>query len=147
MEKSRYERAMGLSEQQFKLLVGIKKKLFAEMTVELQKAYDEKHKNRGRHSDLSVELMLMMALTYWRQYVTFFELGFEYGIAQSTAHDIVVWVEDTLVKCGKFSLPGKKALLEDRTLEVVLLDVMESAIERPKKNKKITTPGKRKNTP
>ena len=107
------------------------------MSEELQKAYDAKHKNRGRHSDLSVEMMLMMALAYWRQYITFFELSFEYGVAQGTAHDIVVWAKDTLIKCGKFTLPGKKALLEDRTLEVVLLDVMESAIERPKKTKRL----------
>jgi len=146
MEKSRYERAKELSEKQFKLLVGVKKCVFAEMTEELQRAYDAKHENRGRHSDLSVELMLMMALTYWRQYITFFELGFEYGVAQSTAHDIVEWVENTLIKCGKFSLPGKKALLEDRTLELVLLDVMESAIERPKKNRKNTIRGKREST-
>ena len=146
MGKNRYERAQELSEKHFKLLVGVKKRVFAEMAEELQKAYDEKHKNRGRHSDLAVELMLMMAMTYWRQYITFFELGFEYGVAQSTAHDIVVWVENTLVKCGKFKLPGKKALLDDRSLETALLDVMESAIERPKKNKKNTTPARRKNT-
>jgi len=137
MEKNRYERAMELSENNFKLLVGVKKRVFAEMCAVLQKAYDEKHKNRGRHSDLTVELMLMLALTYWRQYITFFELGFEYGVAQSTTHDIVEWVEDTLITCGKFTLPGKKALLEDRTLELVLLDVMESPIERPKKTKQI----------
>jgi len=146
MEKNRYERAKELSEKQFKLLVGVKKRVFAEMTEELQKGYDAKHENRGRHSDLSVELMLMMAMTYWRQYITYFELGFEYGVAQSTAHDVVEWVENTLIKCGKFSLPGKKALLEDRTLELVLLDVMESAIERPKKNRKNTIRGKRENT-
>jgi hypothetical protein len=146
MEKNRYERALELSEKHFKLLVGVKKRIFSEMSKELQSAYDAKHKNRGRHSDLSVELMLMMALTYWRQYITFFELGFEYGVAQSTAHDIVVWVEDTLIKCGKYALPGKKSLLSDKTLEIVLLDVMESPIERPQKNKEDTTPARRKNT-
>ena len=91
--------------------------------------------------------MLMMALEYWRQYITFFELAFEYGVAESTAHDIVVWVEDTLIKCGKFSLPGKKALLSDNGIEIVLVDVTESQIERPKKNKNNTTQAKRKNTP
>ena len=91
-------------------------------------------------------MMLMMALEYWRQYVTFFELGFVYGVAESTAHDIVVWVEDTLIKCGKFTLPGKKALLMDDEIEIVLVDVTESPIERPKKNKKNGTLEKRKST-
>jgi len=146
MEHNRYERAIQLPENQFRLLTGVKKPVFGEMASVLQTAYDAKHKNRGRHSKLSVEMMLMMALTYWRQYITYFELSFEYGVSLSVAHDIVEWVEDTLIKSGKFNLPGKKALLEDRTLELVLLDVMESPIERPKKNKKITTPAKRKST-
>ena len=146
MEKNRYERAMQLPDNQFKLLTGVKKPVFREMASELQKAYDAKHKNRGRHSKLSVEMMLLMALTYWRQYITYFELSFEYGVSLSVAHDTIEWVEDTLIKCGKFNLPGKKALLEDRTLELVLLDVMESPIERPKKNKKTTIPVKRNGT-
>jgi hypothetical protein len=137
MEKSKYERAMELSEKHFRLLTGVRKQTFAEMSLELQKAYDEKHKNRGRHSKLSIETMLMMALSYWRQYITFFELAFEYGVSQSVAHGIVVWVEDTLIKCGKFNLLCKKALLEDKALEIVLLDVMESPVERPKKTKAV----------
>jgi hypothetical protein len=35
------------------------------------------------------------------------------------------------MRCKKFSLPGKKALLEDTEIEVVLVDVTESPIERP----------------
>jgi len=146
MGASKYERAMELRDELFKLLVGVKKQTMAEMINVLREAYNAKHKRRGRYSKLSVEMMLMMALEYWRQYVTFFELGFEYGVAESTAHDIVVWVEDTLIKCGKFTLPGKKALLMDEGIEIVLVDVTESPIERPKKNKKNGTPAKRKST-
>jgi hypothetical protein len=52
--------------------------------------------------------MLMLACKYWREYVTFFSLGNEYGVAESTAHDITVWVENVLIKSGEFGLPGKK---------------------------------------
>jgi hypothetical protein len=76
----------------------------------------------------------MMSLEYLRQYVTFAELGFNYGVCESTAQNYVVWVEDTLIKSGKFRLPGKKALLEDSKIEVILVDVTESPVERPKKN-------------
>jgi hypothetical protein len=58
-----------------------------------------------------------------------------------------VWVEDTLVKSGKFSLPGKKALLEDNEIEIILVDVTESPIERPKKNNENGTQAKRNGTP
>jgi tricorn protease-like protein len=59
----------------------------------------------------------------------------------------VVWVEDVLIKSGKFSLPGKKELLSNDTLEVVLVDVTESPVERPKKSSKNIIVGKRKDTP
>jgi hypothetical protein len=43
-------------------------------------------------------------------------------------------VENTLIRSGRFSLPGKKALREpDSVLEVVVVDVTESPVERPKK--------------
>lgn len=51
-----------------------------------------------------------------------------------------------MIKDGTFSLPGKKALLEDDSIEVVLVDVTECPVERPKKNSENTIPEKRKGT-
>ena len=147
MTVSKYQRAMELQDEAFKLLVGITKRTAEEMRSVLQEAYNAKHRRRGCHSKLAVEDMLMLALEYWRQYPTMFELGFEFGLAKSTVHDIIVWVEDVLIKSGLFALPGKKALLSDDTIEIVLVDATESPIERPKKNKSNTTQGKRKSTP
>lgn len=138
---------MQLSEEDFKQVIGVKKLTYEEMLAELCTAYAKKHKRRGRHSKLPLEDIFFMALKYWRQYVTQKELAFEFEVGETTAHDWIVWVEDTLVKCKKFSLPGKKALLEDTEIEVVLVDVTESPIERPKKNKKTGTPAKRSVTP
>ena len=145
--ENKYNRAKTLTNKQFKRIIGIKKATFEEMKKILEVAYAEKHKRRGRHAKLSVAEMLLLALEYWRQYVTFAELAFNYGVAESTAHDITIWVENVLIKNGQFSLPGKKALLEDAELEIVLVDVMESPIERPKKNSGNGTLGKRNDTP
>jgi hypothetical protein len=146
--ENKYEKSEKLSSANFKRIIGVKRKTFEEMVTELKIAYALKHKQGGRNPKLTLENQLMLTLEYLRQYITFAELGFNYGVAESTAHDIVIWVEDTLIKCGKFSLPGRKALLEDRSLEIVLLDVMESPIERPKKNelKKSITLARRKDT-
>ena len=144
--ENKHEKSKNLSEKNFKRIVGVKRKTFYAMVEELHIAYAEKHKRGGRPPKLTIENQLLLALEYWRQYITFAELGFSYGVAESTAHDITVWVENTLIKCGRFKLPGKKALLEDSGLQVVLLDVMESPVERPKKNKKPTIPERRKNT-
>jgi hypothetical protein len=56
-------------------------------------------------------------------------------VVESTVHDIVVWVGDTLIECGKFNFSGKKELfIADNGVEVVLVDVMESSVECSKKS-------------
>jgi len=146
MAESKYQKATALKNEAFKLLTGVSRQTAAEMLSVLETGYLAKHKRRGRHAKLPVEDMLMLTLEYWRQYPTMFELGFEFGLSKSTVHDIIVWVEDTLIKSGLFSIPGKKALLNNDTIKIVLVDVTESPIERPQKNKSNTTQGKRKST-
>ena len=130
---NRYEKAALLSDADFKQIIGVKKEVFDAMIEVLSNAYAEKHKRRGRHSKLSISDQLFMSLKYWRQYVTQKELAFEFEVGEATAHDVIVWVENTLVNSGEFSLPGKKALLEDTEIEIILVDVTESPVERPKK--------------
>jgi len=138
---------MRMSDMNFKQIIGVTKETYEAMLEEVRIAYAAKHRRRGCHAKLALEDILFMALKYWRQYVTQKELAFEFEVGEATVHDWIEWVEDTLVGCGKFSLPGKKALLEDTEIEVVLVDVTESPIERPKKNKKSGTPEKRNGTP
>ena len=144
---TRYEKTKKLKEEDFKQIIGIKRETYEEMLNELRRAYAEKHKRRGRHSKLSFEDQLFLSLKYWRQYVTQKELAFEFEVGEATAHDVIVWVEDALVKSGKFSLLGKKALLEDAEIEIILVDVTESPVERPKKNNGNGIRGKRNDTP
>ena len=54
----------------------------------------------------------------------------------------------TLIKDGRFSLPGRKELLKsDAEYEVILIDATETPIERPQKNKENIIQEKRKGTP
>ena len=87
-----------------------------------------------------------MTLKYLRQYITQKELAYEFEVGEATVHDTIVWAEDTLIKSGKFRLPGKKALLEEETIEIVLVDVTECPVERPPKNRSGGIPAKRKST-
>ena len=105
---NKFDEALGKSDEDFLRTFGFSKKTMKEMVKILHEAYAAKHKKRGRHSKLDVAEMLMLACKYWREYVTYFSLANEYGIAESTAHDITVWVENVLIKSGKFGLPGKK---------------------------------------
>ena len=51
-------------------------------------------------------------------------------------------IENELIKSRKFRLPGKKSLSStEREWSAIIIDVGESPIERPKKNRKITIAG------
>jgi len=139
----RYEKAQKLSKEDFKQIVGVKKEIYEAMLEELRKAYAAKHTKRGRHAKLTRENQLFLTLKYWRQYITQLELAFEFDVGEATVHETIEWVEDVLIRSGKFGLPGKKALLEDNDIEIILVDVTESPIERPKKNSGDGIRGKR----
>jgi hypothetical protein len=86
-----------------------------------------------------------MTLEYWREYRTYFHIGQSWGVNESTAYRIIRKIEDTLVTSRAFTLPGKKKLQTfDCQIEVVVVDVTETPIERPKKNKNSSTAEKRK---
>lgn len=89
-----------------------------------------------------------MTLEYLREYRTYFHIAQSWGVNESTAYRIVRKVEDYLIASEVFSLPGKKKLLEpDQEIKVVVVDVTESQIERPQKNRNGFTVAKRKDTP
>ncbi|HFJ9287455.1 TPA: transposase family protein [Bacillus toyonensis] len=95
-----------------------------------------------------MEEMLFVTLKYLRQYPTMKELAFEYNVAESTIHRTITWVEDTLIRSRKFTLPNRKALVQsDSSIEFVLVDVTESPIEHLKKNKRTTTLARKNITP
>ena len=140
-----YAKAERLSDKDFKQIIGVKKATFEAMVKILKEAYARKPKKwrGGRKKKLTMENQLLMTLKYLRQYVTQKELAFEFEIGEATGCNTIRWVEDILIKDGSFSLPGKKALLEDDKIDVVLVDVTKCPVERPQKNKENGTPAKR----
>lgn len=48
-----------------------------------------------------------------------------------------------MIKSGKFSLPGRKALRDNVDFEVIVVDVAENPIERPKKSNDDTIAGRK----
>ena len=60
------------------------------------------------------------------------------------AFRLISRAENYLMQSGKFSLPGKKALLESQiTYDILIVDASETKVERPQKNKSVITPLKR----
>lgn len=128
------ERIAHLKAEDYQKYLGVKKETFDVMFQILENDYQRKHKLGGRPPKLSVLDKLMIMLQYYREYRAMDNIAFDYGVSKSTICDAIKWVEETLVKDGKFSLPSKRKLLEDTAIEVVVVDATECEIERPKKN-------------
>jgi hypothetical protein len=130
----KYERIRNLDSAEFRRLTGVKPETFELMIQIVKEADKKKRKFGGKPNKLALEDQLLMALEYLREYRTYFHLGQSYGISESACFRNCRWIEDSLIKSKKLSLPGKKALLKsDNKLEVILIDASESPIERPKK--------------
>lgn len=137
-----YEQVKHLKPEEFKRLCGVRKETFKQMVAVLDTA--KQQLKPGRPSKLSLEDQVLMTLEYLREYRTYFHIAQSWRIYESTAYRIIRVVEDVMLSSGKFSLPGKKKLLEpDHVIEVVVVDVTESPVERPKKNRNSTTVAKR----
>ena len=129
----RYDKAKDVKAKDFKRFFGVKKETFETMCEVVKEVV--RQETRGRKSDLSAEDQVLLTLSYWREYRTMFHLGQDYGIHESNVSRTVQKIEDILIKSGKFSLPGKRRLLEENDLNYTIVDVTEMLIERPKKNK------------
>ena len=144
---SKWSHVKDLAKEDFRRLTGIKRITFEKMIELLSAAQIKKKAQGGRPNKLILEDLLLMTLEYLREYRTYFHIGRSYGVSESNAYQAIKWVENTLIKSKEFSLPGRKALLKsDMDYEVVLIDATETPIERPKKNKSITTPARKSGT-
>ncbi len=91
---------------------------------------------------------LLLTLSYWRHYRTQFDLGLEFGVSEATVCRTIDKIETVLVKSGQFRLLGKRQLQQaESEWEVVVVDVTEVVIERPKKSSAPTTAASRSVTP
>jgi hypothetical protein len=138
------------SKGQFRRLTGVKASVFEKMLfiVKPVKEQRRKHPNRGKVPKLSIEDQLLMMLMYHREYRTLLHIAADYGISEAQCWRIVTDLENILIQSHAFHLPGKKALTKDSVKwSVVLVDVAESPVERPKKNNGSITPAKRSGIP
>jgi hypothetical protein len=135
-------RAKQLTSKKFKRLTGVSRQTF-ELMVSLVKA-DEQNKNKpGRPPKLIIEDQVLMVIQYWREYRTYYHIGLDWGLSESAVCRRVYQIENILIRSRKFSLPGKKELWKMSSEEdLVVMDVMESPIERPQKRQKRFFSGK-----
>ena len=98
-------------------------------------------KRGGPKHKHSTEDRLLMTLEYLCEYRTYFHIAKSRNISESACFRCVIAVENILIRCKKFSLPGRKELLKsDHIFEIILADVTESPIQRPQRKKSKCTP-------
>ncbi len=138
-----YEQVKNLKPEYFKHLCGVRPETFNQMVEVVTLFLAVKKENRttweiklGRPSVNDFRIL--------KRYRTPVHIGQSWGINESTAYRIIRKIEDILVNSRTFTLPGKKKLQKsDCQVEVVVVDVTETAIERPKKSKNDSTAVKR----
>ena len=140
------ERVHALSAPDFRRLLGVKRETFDTMLAVLTRREAAK-KKKGRPPDLTLEQQLLLALQFWREYRTHYHLAIEWQVAENTVRRTLQRVEDTLVKSGAFALPGRRKVggVESHW-QVLVVDVTESPVERPKKSSAPATRARRSAT-
>ncbi len=143
----KYQNIQKLSKTNFKRRTGVHKSTFAKMVDLVVSAETLRKKLSGRPQKLDYTDQVLMTLEYLREYRTYFHVANDYEISESNCYKIIKRIEDILVKSDEFKLPSKKESLTNQEIEVVLVDVTESPIERPKKSRNTTTLERRSTTP
>ena len=132
-----YKRLSQLRDEDYQELFGVTKATFDKMLEILEKAYEEQCSKGGRPlRALSILDKLVIMLQYYREYRTMQHIAFDYGVSKTAIWKSIRWAEEILIKSKEFSLPSKRELLENSSVQAVHVDVTECEIERPKKNKK-----------
>ncbi len=130
-----YEKLKKLSAANFKRYCGVERKTFDKMCEIVRRKSAAQRLVQGRPPKLETEDQVLLTLEYWREYRTMFHIGASWGLSESAVSRIIARVEDILTDAKEFTLPGKRAADLPPDIEVVVVDVAESPIERPKKNK------------
>lgn len=127
LKPSDFKRKTGFNLTTFQVMV--------EVIKEFKQRQRQKDK-RGNQSSFSTEDEVLIMLWYYREYVTYFSIAKELGVAESTICRIVGKTESILIKSRKFTLPGKKKIRDENgRYKVIIIDATEQPIERPIKDR------------
>ena len=131
------QRIAKIDSRQYQQLFGVTKATFEEMLSALNGAYIELHAMGGKPPKLSVLDKLIITLCYWREYRTYRHIAFDYDVGKTAIGNSILWVETTLLASKAFTLPSKRAFEKHNDeIEIIVVDVTEQEIERPKRGKK-----------
>lgn len=112
MPHARFQQVINVNRTSFRRRTGVYPETYVEMHEVLQ-SWAATKKKSGRPAALVLGEQLILALEFWREYRTYFHLGQDWGVHETTARCAVERVEDALAISGRFALPGKRSLISD----------------------------------
>lgn len=133
MEIQKYTNIKTLSHSNFKRYTGVTKFVFELMILVIEKWEKNNQKKEGRPNTLSVADQILMMLSYYREYRTFFHLGLDYGLNESNVQRNIEKIESILIASNYFRIEGKKVLVSSNSIKSIRIDVTECIAQRPKK--------------
>ena len=143
-----YEKIQKLGNKEFKRITGVTRELFEKMLERLNEQYKQDH-IRGGAPGQPVELRLTLALEYWREYRSFRHMANDHQISRTQINRAILWVEDILSESDEFRLKELKERFkpgEESEIQVIVVDVEEQPIERPKYDQRGSYSGKKNGT-
>ena len=135
----------------FKRLAGVSPKTFEQMrraaaASEPVSTHPKTGGKRGPKPALSLEDRLLMLLMYYREYRSFAHIGASFGMSEAQSWRIITGLEERLIKNELFHLERKQRLRSETHWQMVVVDVGEHPVERPKKSNVPATPARRSAT-
>ena len=140
----KYQNISKLADKDFKRRTGVERRTFNKMYELVKESEQKRKKISGRPQKLSYEDQVLMTLEYLREYRTYFHVALDYGISESNCYKIIRKIENILIAAKEFSLPKRQQTFSDDEIEVILIDVTESPVERPKKSRESTTQARKR---
>ena len=92
-----YSTIKRLCNKDFQRLTGVRRETYNKILSILRPEETKKYQRGGRPPKLNLEDQLFMTLEYWREYRTYFHIGKNYGISESSAYKTIRWIENILV--------------------------------------------------
>lgn len=141
-----YEKLNKLSAANFKRYCGVERKTFDKICAIVRRKSAARRLVAGRPPQLEVEDQVLLTIEYWREYRTMFHLSQSWGVSEASVSRTIARVEDILTDSKAFALPGKRRANLSPAIEVVVVDALETPIERPKKNRSATIRARKSGT-
>jgi hypothetical protein len=129
-KRSIYDEYKILNDEKFKRATGVARALFEIMAGIIEISLQLKHQKGGRKPKLTTEDILLLMLTYYRDYTTFYKTGLYFQLDESNAYRWIKWCEEKL----QVAFAGTINITEIDIETEHAVDVMECPIQRPKNN-------------